>query len=294
MIGIIILNYNGWGLTIKCIESIRTTCKKNYRIYIVDNASTTEMTKTFKEFIDESDDIELLINKINKGYSAGNNVGIKRALEDNCNYFLITNNDVIFKDESIDELCNFLDNNSEYGIVGPKVFLPNGKIQEINMGCKLTLAGKYLYILRKTPLKFLSTKFVKKFHAVDQNLKEPFDVFAVSGCCFMLSSNAMKILYPMDENTFLYEEENIIGVKLEKAGLKTKYDTNSEIIHIGGESTKHLSAFAYKCFIESEVYYCRTYLDASIVQLIPLIAFRIIKYIFNYGFFNFKSLLKNR
>lgn len=108
MIGIVILNFNGWDMTMNCIESIRKSCKISYKIYIVDNASTIQMTKKFKLLIDNSYDCELLINQKNRGYSAGNNVGIKRALEDNCEYILISNNDVIFKNESIENLCSYL------------------------------------------------------------------------------------------------------------------------------------------------------------------------------------------
>lgn len=77
------LNYNGWDLTIECITSIRANCNYPYRIYIVDNCSTVEMTENFKSFISDSTDCELIFNKKNLGYSCGNNVGIKRAI---CDY----------------------------------------------------------------------------------------------------------------------------------------------------------------------------------------------------------------
>ena len=282
------LNYNGWDMTIECIESIREHCKYPFRIYIVDNCSTVGMPENFKSFIANSNDCELLVNKKNLGYSCGNNVGIKRALDDNVDYVLITNNDIIFKKNSIEELTNFLNKNSEYGIVGPKVYLPNGKMQEINMGCKMTIGGKYLYLLRKTPLRIVSQKFVNKFHAADRDFSAPFDVYAVSGCCFMMSSDAAKKLYPLDENTFLFEEENIIGAKMEKLGLKTSYDVNSQIVHLGGASTQGLSEFAYGCFIKSEQYYCKTYLGANIIQRFPLLIFRILYYCQAYGFRNRK------
>ncbi|MEY8410081.1 glycosyltransferase family 2 protein [Lachnospiraceae bacterium 62-26] len=282
MIGIVILNFNGWDMTMNCIESIRKSCKISYKIYIVDNASTIQMTKKFKLLIDNSYDCELLINQKNRGYSAGNNVGIKRALEDNCEYILISNNDVIFKNESIENLCSYLGKNKNFGIAGPKIYLPSGNIQEINMGCKMTLTGKYKYILRKTPFRRFFQKYVDEFHASKQDLGTPFEVYAVSGCCFMMSRCAARKLFPMDENTFLYEEENIIGIKMEKIGLKTVYNTNSEIIHLGGASTEKISEFAYMCMVESEIYYCLQYLHAFKIQVMPLYIIRTINFIFLY------------
>lgn len=291
MIGVVILNYNGWDMTINCVESLRISCNMSFKIYIVDNASTTKMPFDFQSFIKQSEDCELIINTENRGYSAGNNIGIKKALEDGCTHILISNNDVLFKKNSVEELCNFLDENPDYGIAGPKVYLSNGKIQEINMGCKMTLAGKYKYILRKTPLKKCSKNFVQKFHALDHDLMKPFDVYAVSGCCFMLSQKAAAKLFPLDENTFLYEEENIIGIKMEKLGLKTIYDTDSEIIHLGGESTKGISEFAYTCLIESEIYYCLQYLRSLRIQIIPLYIIRTGKYMSLFGKSKFGSYL---
>ena len=189
----------------------------------------------------------------------------------------------------IENLCDFLDENPDYGIAGPKVFLPDGTIQEINMGCKMTLSGKYKYLLRKTPLRIFTKQFIKEFHASEYDLKTSFDVYAVSGCCFMMSRYAADNLYPLDENTFLYEEENIIGVKMEQLELKTIYNTDSKIIHLGGVSTKGISAYAYTCLVESEIYYCLKYLKAFRIQIIPLYLIRTVKYV---SMFGVKSLHK--
>lgn len=294
MIGIVILNYNEWDILIDCINSIRETCKKEkYRVYLVDNNSSIEMSSGFKQYLKVSDDICFIENKNNKGYSAGNNVGIGQALRDNCDFILISNNDVIYKDNAIYSMKSFLTNNSEYGIVGPKIYTPNGKIQEINMGCKMTLRGKYLFLLRKTPFRFLSDKFVDTFQAKHQDMNYPFDVYAVSGCCFMLTKTTCEKMFPFDENTFLYEEENIIGTRMEILGLKTCYNTDSEVIHLGGASTKGFSSFSYKCLVESEIYYCMAYLKKSILQIFPLYVMRSLVYIARYGIKDFSAYLKD-
>ena len=278
-------------MPIQCVNSIRQTCDIPYKIYLVDNNSTIKMPVKFFDFMNEKNDIEYIRADENRGYSAGNNLGIFRALQESCNYILISNDDVIFQKESISELHEFLKNHTEYGIAGPKVFLPNGALQEINMGCKLTLSGKYKYLLRKTPFRFLVEDFVGMFHAYDKDISQPFQVYAVSGCCFMMSNHAATMLYPLDENTFMYEEENIIGIKMEHLGLKTIYDTRSHIVHIGGATSKSIPARSYRYFIESECYYCRKYLNASVLELSMLELCRIIVYIKKYGFSGLPSLL---
>lgn len=282
MIGIVILNYNQWKLTENCVDNIRETCNSEYKIYIVDNASTMARDSKFDQRVLGSDCC-LLQNRKNAGYAGGNNIGIRKALNDGCQYILISNNDVIFNENSIVNLARFLKDNPEYGIAGPKVFLPDGTLQEINMGCKMTLIGKYKYILRKTPFRFWSKKFVDKFHCMDVDRSMPIDVYAVSGCCFMMTSEVTKLITPLDENTFLFEEENIIGCRMERIKKLTSYCVFSEVVHLGGGSMQGMSAFAYNCFIQSEKYYCREYLHANFIQVLPLLLLRYITFIKKYG-----------
>lgn len=291
MVGIVLLNYNNWELTIECIKSIRETTCIHYMIYVVDNASTVKKTEDFSTFIETSDDCILIENKMNKGFSAGNNVGLHKALEDKCDYILLSNNDVIFKKSSIEKMMRFLEKNNEYGIVGPKVYLPSGELQEINLGCKMTISGKYKYLLRKTIFRTFTKEFVRKFHADDKDKTHNFEVYAVSGCCFMISNQTAKELYPLDEKVFLYEEESIIGYSMQKLNKKTMYLVDSEIIHLGGASTNGMSMFAYACFIYSEQYYCSTYLNAYHFQRMPLLFLRVIIGIKYYGI-GFIKILK--
>mgnify|MGYP000340977437 CR=1 FL=1 len=52
----------------------------------------------------------------------GNNIGIKRALEDGCEEVLISNSDVRYETGSISELQTYLQDHPDVGIVGPKIF----------------------------------------------------------------------------------------------------------------------------------------------------------------------------
>lgn len=279
MIGIIVLNYINWNDTLRCVNSIlNSEVKVKYKIYIVDNASPntckSEIENLFKD-----EKIEIIYNDKNNGYSSGNNIGIIKAIEQGCKQILISNNDVIFKKDSIYNMYSFLEKNSYVGIVGPKIYTENGEIQAINMGIKMSLKGKYLNIMNKTIFKFLSKKFMNKFCISTENLEGNFEVFAVSGCCFMISEKCVKDITPFDENTFLYEEENIIGCCMEEKGYKTVYNTESEIVHLHGKSTDNIKAFSYICFVESELYYCKYYLKSSKIKIIPLYLIRSSKYI---------------
>lgn len=287
------LTYNRWDLTLDCVYSIKNTTTEPYKIYIVDNASPQRPSKQFLDEVSNIQNVEIIYNKKNVGYSAGNNLGIMKAIKDDCDEVLITNNDIIFTDGCIDGLKYALNKDNTIGIVGPKVYLPNGNIQEINMGCKMTMAGKYKYILRKTPFSFLSQNFVEQFHAVHEDKEKPFDVYGVSGCCFMMSRECSRKMYPLDEHTFLFEEENILADKMEKNQFRTVYYSPCIIVHLGGGSTEGKSEFAYTCLVASEQYYCREILKASRLKTFPLFLIRSLVYLRTYPIRNFRLFCKN-
>ena len=121
MIGIVLLNYNNWQLTVDCIKSIQNTTQCNYRIYVVDNASKVKALDSEIKYINDNKNVSLIFNSENKGYAAGNNIGMKCAIAEGCDHILISNNDVIFSEGCIDELKNYLDKNDNVAVVGPKV-----------------------------------------------------------------------------------------------------------------------------------------------------------------------------
>ena len=274
MIGIVILNYMSWKLTVDCIKSIQHTMEQSsYRIYVIDN-SPVSCKQEILENIDMASS-EIRYHQVeNHGYSAGNNVGIQEALDDQCEYILVTNNDIIFDTKAISNLKTYLDEHQDVGIVGPKVYLPDRTIQEINMVVKTTLKGKYLYLLRKTPFRFLSKKYVEAFSYQKQDISESFDVHSVSGCCFMMSRECAEKVTPFDETTFLYEEEVILGVLMERQKLKTVYVADAKLTHYKGMSNKTIGDKSYMYLVESEMYYCRKYLGSTLLRLLPLYMIR--------------------
>lgn len=276
MIGIIVLNYNTWHQTEECINSVFATLsdEDGFHIYLVDNCSQKPITSSVSQMI-KNPKITFIKAEENKGYAAGNNLGLRQAREDQCDYYLITNNDIVFKKGTIAGLINDV-SIGNIGMAGPKAILEDGRTQEIHLGCKMTLKGKYLYFLRKTPIKFLTKKFVNSY-LLDVNTNEQKIVYGVSGCCFIMNASCFEDIGYFDEGTFLYEEEDIISVKMEETGWKTIYDPKLEVIHKHGKSTT-MKAFAYSCMIESEMYYLKKYLRCNNMQVFPLLLLRIAKY----------------
>lgn len=280
MLGIVVLNYNTWYETKELIVSIDKYYEDKKKIYIVDNNSKEEIPKEVLDYFEQLDYVEVIWNKENKGYSAGNNLGIQAALRDNCEYILISNSDILVIDDTIQKMIDFMKKSSDIGIVGPQIYNDNGEFQPFYMLSKLTGSGKIKLWLAKTPLRKMVSKFENSFICY-QELLQPKKVFGVSGCFFLMSNACAKYLNPWDENVFLYEEEYIMGVRLES----TKYDVyiipNTHIIHKCGVSTKGMTKFSYQCLIDSEQYYLKEYIKTPILGRSFIYLIRKLVQIFN-------------
>lgn len=276
MIGIVILNYRNWEDTLRCIESISSNPpKETYRIILVDNASPNLPEYDIKEVI-EKYEIIYIANKENRGYNGGNNVGIAKALELGCDSILISNNDVCFFPGSIQTLWEYAKKHPQVGIVGPKILDKNGEIQKSNLCRKTSMKEKYLV---RTRLNAIFRKAYRTYFGFDRDYDEIFEVHAVLGCCFLMTRECAKAVTPLDEHPFLYEEELILGICMERAGYRTVYDPEAVIEHLHGGSTRMVKAFSFAHNVKSEIYYCKKYLNAGNAAIYPLYWYRVALYL---------------
>lgn len=271
MIGIVILNYETWDVTLQCMESIvEAETEEIIRIYLVDNASTRKKPKEIDRFI-EQHSVTYIEAAENRGYAAGNNLGICQALKDQCKYVLITNNDIRFRSTAIHRMKQFLESNDRIGIVGPQVVGLDG-IHQPSVAMYRTGIREIFHFY--TGFRCFHRKAMREYQGMDQDAGGQYPVYHVSGCCFLMNRKAAETLYPLDENTFLYDEELIIGIRMEQVGLQTWYCGTAVVEHHHGYTTQKNSAFMQKCIRESEQYYCREYLQANEITLIFLNLYR--------------------
>ena len=113
-VAIILVNYNGAEDTLECIASILKSQYENYKIIVVDNCSTDssyEILDKQKEFYN----FVLIKAKSNDGFSAGNNIGIKYALNNGADYILLLNNDTVVETDLIGYLLEGFKNSNNCG-----------------------------------------------------------------------------------------------------------------------------------------------------------------------------------
>ena len=189
-VGIVVLNYNGLYDTENCLESIIKINYSNYKLIVVDNASNDGSV----EYIGKRyPDVPILKNYSNLGYAGGNNVGIRYALNDNCDFVLLLNNDVIVTKEFLNVLVETSVNHKEIGIVGPMLYF--------SQDYRINFAGGF--INSKT-----CSCFIRGYDEKDIGLfRETDEVDYISGACMLVKREVFEKIGLLDERYFLLWEE---------------------------------------------------------------------------------------
>ena len=113
---IIVLNYKNLADTVACLASLRKITYNKYRIVVVDNDSQDGSYESLKA---QETDCCVLQSGENRGYAAGNNIGIRYALEQGAEYVCILNNDVETEPDFLTKLVRYMESAPDVGMTGP-------------------------------------------------------------------------------------------------------------------------------------------------------------------------------
>lgn len=121
---IIILTLNNLESTKLCLESIREYTSVPYELILVDNGSSDGTI----EYLNQLADIQLVVNKKNRGFAGGCNQGIALSKGEQ---ILLLNNDTVVSIRWLDNLLKALNSDDSVGITGPlsNWTLPNQFLQ---------------------------------------------------------------------------------------------------------------------------------------------------------------------
>ena len=252
-IGIVILNYNDSESTLQLLNLIHEY--NNLAIVVVDNNSTDQSYDKLLHFTNVYN-FHLIKADINGGYSYGNNLGLKYLINTkNVDIAIIANPDIIFNENILEILTEHFNTYRKCGLASPIMLDRNGRKTRmwlksptyLNSILDCIFIGRQLNkLIRRTP--------------VDQSQnKQKVDILPGSFLAF--SSDALKKMDYLDENVFLYYEENIIGERLKRLGLCTYLLSDCSYIHNHSVTIrKNLSILnAFKCNLRSKLYFEKEY-----------------------------------
>ena len=101
LVSIILVAFGGRDDTFACIDSILESDYKKYRIILVDNDSPDD---TSIKVAEKFPNVTIIKSSINLGFAGGNNLGIRKAIEEKSDYVFLLNNDTVIASDTISEL----------------------------------------------------------------------------------------------------------------------------------------------------------------------------------------------
>ena len=259
MIGIVILNYNNYAVTLKCVDSVfEHRPEDDFHVVVVDNGSKNGAAEVLRNEYQDKSNVTVLALEENLGFAAGNNRGIELCEKLGIDKCVLANSDIVFTAVSIDKLIKDV-RSPRVVISGPKIN-KNGSIQHSSRLRKGRLIDP-LEIGRFFPEKMIDEEASSGMHKV----------FSVSGCCFAIDIVLFREMGAFDENTFLFNEENILGMQAMNAGSEVILDLDALVYHEHGASSGRENDFVRTEYIKSTLYYWRRYRGADHASLVMIV-----------------------
>lgn len=216
---IVILNWNGWNDTIECLASLQFLERQNFAVVVVDNASTDSSLEKLLEWANnqnsgfkfggvinennayrpfEKSELVYVQANCNNGFAAGNNIGIRLALQSGCDYVWLLNNDTVVVPASLVALEERVARDPKIGMCGSilRYYDDRNQIQAVG-GCRFN---------------FLTARGGQLGHGLradDKQVAELAEISPtyVSGASLFVSSSFLRDVGLMEESYFLYYEE---------------------------------------------------------------------------------------
>jgi GT2 family glycosyltransferase len=214
-VAIVIVNYNGYGDTHECVQSIEAVSYNKFDVIIVDNASSYNDSERLKM---NFPNVTVIESPQNLGFTGGNNIGILKAYEIGVDYIFCLNNDTIVSENILDELVGFMEENQEVGLVGPVTRYYDNRE---------TVAFAGGFIDRNTGL----IKFVHKNTSISGIKEEIISCNFIEGAALFIRSALMKEIGGFNDSYFLTSEESELCIKIADLGYKLAVLSSCSVWH---------------------------------------------------------------
>lgn len=220
---IIILNWNGKDDTIDCLASIEKLDYPDYHVIVVDNGSTDGSVELIRASYPSATWFTVIENGENLGYTGGNNVGLRYAMEQGAQYILLLNNDTTIKSDVLKCLVKTAEGNPHAGLLGPKIIQMDDPAKAYSMVGKLNMWFPW----------------PDRMEGEDES-KVTGDAVCVdflSGSALLVKRDFVEKVGLLDERFFFYWEENDWCERGRKAGFSSVFVPEAIVYHKGGGSS---------------------------------------------------------
>jgi len=214
-VAVIIVNYNGEKYLPALFGSIfKYPSKVDFKLFFIDNSSQDDSVKFVQSCYPQA---EVLKQEENLGFAAGNNVGLRLALEQGFDYAMLLNQDTRVTESYLDLLVKAMEQDESIAAVQPKLLMFPRTDLINSLGNKIHYLGfGYTYGYLKPN---------------DDSLVFSKEINYCSGAACLIRISALKISGLFQENFFMYHEDLDLGWRFKLMGYKNIIEPSAVVYH---------------------------------------------------------------
>lgn len=223
-VAIIILIWNGKEDTLECLRSLQADTYPEKEIIVVDNGSTDDSVEAIRT---QFPSVTILQNGTNLGFTGGNNIGIRYALENSADYIFLLNNDTSLEPDALRHLVEVAQSNPSYGLLTPVIHYFDAP-QEI------WFADSRVDLRRGTAVHGPSRRPTRE--------EEPFSIPWATGCAMLVRADVIRRLSGFDDRYYYTWEDVDLSLRVRASGSDIVSVPRARIYHKVGRAGRVFSS----------------------------------------------------
>ena len=226
-LSVVIVNYETFELTKNAVNSIfKYSYPFSVEVIVVDNASTDDSLSKLQDYF--QDKVNFIASKVNNGFAAGNNQALKKV---NSKYVLLLNSDTIVWENTLTDIYNYMENNSDVGACGCQVLLEDNTLDK---ACKRSFPNVKNSFFRLFHIPTKSKDDNYNLDDLDDN--GLYEIDCLTGAFIFTRKKVLDEIGFLDETFFMYGEDVDFCYRIKSAGWKIVYYGKDKITHFKGAS----------------------------------------------------------
>lgn len=232
LVYIVVLNWNGREDTLACLRSLEPVLNERTKGIVVDNGSTDGTPDAVRAAFAG---VEVLEAGENLGFTGGNNIGLRFALDRGADYVILLNNDTVVDPRFLPEMLTVATVSEDIGFVSPKIYFLDPPDLLWFAGARFSTCTGYGRVIG--------------YREIDRGQYDHVrTIDRPCGCAVLVSRRLCREAGLMDDRLFLYVDEVEWMLRARKHGFKACYAPKAKVWHkvsasVGRES--HPDAFYY-------------------------------------------------
>jgi len=258
---VVIVNYNTRALLAACLDSlVASQVTLPMRVIVVDNASTDGTLAMLEGAYPW---VDVIASARNGGYAYANNLALRRVIADvppdqdrRHALCLLLNPDTVVAPDSLVRMVDFLEHHPEAGIAGPKLVLPDGRL---DLACRRQFPTPRRAFFRLTGLSrlFPRSRLLAGYNLTYLDEDTTVEVDSVVGACMLVRLAAIDQAGLLDEGFFMYGEDLDWAFRIKQYGWRVYYAPVTTVVHHKGAASRKRSSRSILAFYQAMAFFHR-------------------------------------